>query len=636
MRNAALTNSVSALAKGIISAAEHFRDDGGKLTEITEAMSVPLIVCNGDCTYRWVSEAYARFLGMDADQMKGRTFVDVIGTEAVETIRPFFERALAGEYVDYEGRVFYKGVGWRWVHAVYSPLFGRDGEGDGWIALILDIDQDRRAEESFKERERRFRRLADSAPVLMWMGNVEGQTTFVNAAFVAFAGASESYICKHWEDLIHPEDRAEYVAAFRETLASREDWQRIVRLRRYDAVYRWFEVVGVPRYERQRFAGYTGCCFDITTIKQSESDALRANNQKDEFLAVLGHELRNPMGAISNAVAILEGIGISDPYGKRAVEIARRQVDQLARLMDDLSEVGRLVAGKIKLACEPIDLGEAASRVLQAFQTSGKLRSRALDVLIEPAWVEADLSRLEQVIGNLLDNALKFTPEQGRIELRTGICDDRAILRVSDSGIGISKDFQPRLFEPFSQAQSVFSGESSGLGLGLALVKRLVELNRGHVAVASEGLGRGCTFTVSLPQITAPISTRPSKAALTAAARRRVVVIEDNDDNRESTQKLLQVAGHEVETARDGPEGVDLAIKFSPQVALVDLALPTWDGYEVAKRLRDKFGKAIRVVALSGFARDEDKAAANAAGFDDFLVKPVSPERLREVLRLAL
>jgi two-component system, sensor histidine kinase len=179
----------------------------------------------------------------------------------------------------------------------------------------------------------------------------------------------------------------------------------------------------------------------------------------------------------------------------------------------------------------------------------------------------------------------------------------------------------------------VCSGESSGLGLGLALVKRLAELHGGQVTVASEGLGRGCTFTVSLPQTTPPRSTGVFKAASSATARRRVVVIEDNDDNRESTQKLLQIAGHEVETAHDGPEGVDLALKFLPEVALIDLALPTWDGYEVAKRLRDKFGKAIRVVALSGFARDEDKAAANAAGFDDFLVKPVSLERLRDALR---
>jgi signal transduction histidine kinase len=254
-------------------------------------------------------------------------------------------------------------------------------------------------------------------------------------------------------------------------------------------VYRWFDVVGVPRYEGERLAGYTGCYFDITDRKLSEEAAIHAAHQKDEFLAILGHELRNPLAAATNAASLLEIVGTDEKDGERALEILRRQLHQLGHLTDDLSEVGRLVTDQRTLIKEPVDLGDAVSLVVQTLEMSAKAQT-PIDVSSESAWIEADPARIQQIIGNLLDNALKFTPPHGHIKVRVKKDGNRAKFTVTDSGIGIPKEFMPRIFEPFSQAQSVFSAKSRGLGLGLALVKRLVEMHGREITAESEGPSR--------------------------------------------------------------------------------------------------------------------------------------------------
>src|SRR5579875_342737 len=396
---------------------------------------------------------------------------------------------------------------------------------------------------------------------------------------------------------------------------------------------RWIHALYAPTFGPDKVAdGWTALVLDITERKLSEDAALEADRQKDELLAVLGHELRNPVGAISNAAAVLEKLEVGNHAATRAVEIIRRQVSILGRLMDDLFDVGRLIARKIDLVCQPLDLGDAVRRAVRSFEASGQARFHRLEIRIEPAWIDADPVRIEQVASNLIDNALKYTPPGGSIGVSVRSDDRHAVLVVTDSGIGIAKEFMPRLFELFAQAEPQFGGQTSGLGLGLALTKRIVELHRGEIVAESEGPGRGSTFTVSLPLASKqPRESQPSKSGPSNGLR--VIVIEDNEDNRESIAELLRLAGHDVVTASDGAKGFELALDVQPEAAIVDIALPTWNGYEVSRRLREKLVGAVRIIALSGFGRQEDKAKAKAAGFDAFLVKPVDPVYLLEALR---
>jgi PAS domain S-box-containing protein len=234
------------IAKAIAHTAQRLRDDEDNLRGIVEAISLSVTICDRDLTYRWLSTESAHFLGLRPEQMIGQPIAKVIGREAFETLAPYFERVLAGEYVEYEERIFYKGLGWRWVRAVYVPTFGAGRVVNGWVALVLDIDEQRRAPERIKEREERFRKLADTAPVLIWMGDKEDRCTFVNAAHVAFAGIPEAQFLAGWDALIHPDDRGEYLSAYHAALANQTNWHSVVRLRRHDGVYRWFEVVQFP------------------------------------------------------------------------------------------------------------------------------------------------------------------------------------------------------------------------------------------------------------------------------------------------------------------------------------------------------------------------------------------------------
>jgi PAS domain S-box-containing protein len=445
--SANLTDPTTALAKGIVFTAERFRDDRDSLREIANAMSLPISICRHDLSYRWVSDAYARWVGLPVEQVIGRPCAEVVGKEAMDAVRHHYERVLSGKYVEYEERILLKTLGWRWIHSVYAPTFGPDRIADGWVGMVLDIDEQRRAQENLRETEARFRKLADSVPVLVWMLDAEGRNIFVNARYVAFAGMSEGQIREQWDSLLHPEDRQKYVSDYRGAIAQRAESHSLVRLRRHDGLYRWFEVIGVPRFEGENFAGFTGCAFDVTERKISEDAAVEADRQKDEFLAVLGHELRNPLGALSNSVAVLEQLEKSNPTGLRMTEVARRQVGHLARLLDDLLDVGRVTAGKIGLVRRPIDFGETVAHAMRTLEASGETQFHRIEVATQTAWIEADTVRIEQVVNNLIENALKFTPKGGEIKVRMRTNNGRVTLTISDSGIGISKEFMPKVFQ---------------------------------------------------------------------------------------------------------------------------------------------------------------------------------------------
>jgi len=367
----------------------------------------------------------------------------------------------------------------------------------------------------------------------------------------------------------------------------------------------------------------------------ARADAEDANRMKDEFLAMLGHELRNPLGAIRNAVAVLEARGADDDVARRAQEIVGRQVGHLARLMDDLLDVGRVMTGKIVLNRAPLDLSAAVEQSLTTIGASGRLSRHTVTIDLDSIWIDADATRIEQVIGNLVTNAAKYTPPGGRIAISVMPDRDRAVLRVMDDGVGMSPELVPRVFDLFVQGERALDRAQGGLGIGLTLVRRLVELHDGTVAAHSDGVGKGSVFMVTLPAVAAPATLRGEPSEPSDTTPRRVLVVEDNDDSREMLRQLLQVSGHVVYEAADGTSGVETALKQHPDVALIDVGLPGIDGYQVAQRIRTAADAApMLLIAITGYGGPDDRRRAHEAGFDIHLVKPVDPHALARALHL--
>jgi signal transduction histidine kinase len=372
--------------------------------------------------------------------------------------------------------------------------------------------------------------------------------------------------------------------------------------------------------------------------EQSARAAAEASSRaKDEFLAMLGHELRNPLGAITHAVAGFDRLATQWGALQR---IMARQTGHLGRLLDDLLDVSRVTMGKIVLHRESVDLHRLADETLRALKSEGRNHRHTITLSGEPTWAYGDATRLEQVVRNLLDNALKYTPEGGHIFVDVRAEADAAVLRVRDTGLGIPPEVLPHVFDLFVQQPRSPDRVPGGLGLGLTLVRRLVELHGGTVAAASAGPDQGSEFTIRVPRAAPaepPAAGADHPAARVPAPRRcRVAVVEDNVDTRDALQMVLRMEGYDVETAADGRAGLDLIVRAQPGVAFIDIGLPGLDGYEVARRVRSaRGGTKLHLVALTGYGQPYDRARALEAGFDEHLVKPVDIEVLLRVLARA-
>jgi two-component system, chemotaxis family, CheB/CheR fusion protein len=414
---------------------------------------------------------------------------------------------------------------------------------------------------------------------------------------------------------------------------------------------RWFVMRMHPyRTPSNVIAGAVISFLDVTKLKVAESalqeavaerDAtaralLDADQRKDEFLAVLSHELRNPLAPISNSLHILDHAPAGGEAARCAQQIIARQVGHLTRLVNDLLEATRVARGKLQVERQRIDLSELVRRTSDDHRALLAQHHLVLEVILpeRPVWVEGDATRLAQVLGNLLQNAAKFTPGEGSVRVSLEVVHGSAELRVRDTGIGIDPALLRRLFQPFAQAESTLERTRGGLGLGLALVKGLVQLHGGTVEAHSAGKGAGTELVVRLPLSAPPEAT--AEATRVSTGPRRILVIEDNPDAAESLRVALELEGHEVETALDGPQGIAKARELAPDVVLCDIGLPGMDGYQVAESLREAPGpRRPYLIALTGYARPEDQERARAAGFDAHIAKPPRDEQLQEVIARA-
>jgi CheY-like chemotaxis protein/nitrogen-specific signal transduction histidine kinase len=375
----------------------------------------------------------------------------------------------------------------------------------------------------------------------------------------------------------------------------------------------------------------------LAVQQQSEAEPLELNGRDDKFLGMLAHELRNPLAPIRSAVEIMRLIGQKDTALRTALALISRQVDHLSRTVDQLLDMSQINEGKITLDIKQVDVNTVLWGAVDVVQPLIDERKHRLRVrpLGRPATVSGDRARLVQIVSNLLDNAAKYTDPGGEITLRAVAEDGYAAICVSDTGVGITPDLLPHVFNLFTPSQRTVQRGQAGLGLGLSVVRNLVDLHGGTVEARSGGFKQGSEFVVSLPIVDESAQAHaPIRRELGRETPRRIVVIDDNQDAAESLAMLLRLKGHDVHIAYDGPSGLELAIETAPECVLVDIGLPAMDGYEVAKRLRshDRSGRMV-LVALTGYGQQEDRARSRQAGFDHHLVKPVAQNVLEAVLR---
>lgn len=491
----------------------------------------------------------------------------------------------------------------------------------------------------------------NSTPFPMWRTRaLQGKSIeAVNTSWLKFTGRShEQEQGQGWRDLVHPNDLESSVAAFNEACKSGGAYSCEYRLRRHDGHYRWMLEQAAPEIAGPGAVNdyFVGCCVDITTQKDREELLLARNatltdeaRQKDEFLAMLSHELRNPLAAIASSLAVMRNYHISDPLIAKNRSIIERQFENLSGVVNDLLDVARIANGKIGMVREAITLDAVIERALEISRPKIEAMSHSLKISRPPETIpiHGDINRLAQALANLLNNAAKFTPQSGTLTLFAGRDGERTFLKVQDTGVGINPAFRPRLFQLFAQDDSTEARTQGGLGIGLAVAQEIVSLHGGTIEAKSDGLGRGSQFTIFLPTDAPPeqIEAKPVVAGAGVLENRqfRILLIDDNEDANESMGSLLKLLNYDVRTANDAESGLKAAVEFEPHLILSDIGLPGTDGYQLAPALRKAAGdRKLILAAATGYGLASDRSRSQAAGFDYHLVKPLDADALLDFI----
>jgi PAS domain S-box-containing protein len=533
------------------------------------------------------------------------------------------------------------------VQLCAAPLRRESGEVRGAVLLFRDLSRLERAEEGLRQTEESFRLLVESVQdYAIFMLDPDGTVATWNRGAERITGfRAEEIVGRHFS-VFHPDDadprrELEVAAAGR----YEEESQRV----RKDGSRFWANVVVTPLHDDQgQVRGFAKVIRDITASRELETELreraerlAEADRRKDQFLAMLAHELRNPLGAITNGLAVLDRVGPEEERAVKTRAIINRQVRHLSRMVDDLLDVSRLTRGLVELRKEPVEIAAAIADAEQTVRPLLEAKGHALAVSLPPAPIvlEADPARLEQIIGNLVGNAARYTPPGGKISICAEAVKEpvpAVVLRIKDTGVGIKPELLPRVFDLFTQADRSLARSEGGLGIGLTLVKGLVELHGGTVEAFSEGPGKGSEFVVRLPLRAAESVEELAPPGAPGFAPRKILVVEDNVDAAETLCDLLRAWGHQVQAALDGPTALRAASAFHPEVVLCDIGMPGMDGYEVARRLRaQQAADAPLLVAVTGYGQAEDLRRSAEAGFDHHFVKPVDPEGLLRLLSAA-
>lgn len=508
--------------------------------------------------------------------------------------------------------------------------------------LAADLIERSQAEAQLRASEDRFRSLLLAITSVVWTTDPEGRFVAPQPSWSEFTGQSWDELRDFgWLNALHPDDREHVRRLWEAARADKTLYKSDGRMwHAASGSYRHFDARGVPILNPDgSVREWVGKCLDVEDRKRAEVALKAADRHKDEFLAMLAHELRNPLAPIRNASQALRLAGLADEKLQWAGDVISRQVGHLTRLVDDLLDVSRISQGKINLQLAPVDLADVVANAVETSRPLIDGRKHHLEVILPEcdALVEGDPARLVQVVSNLLTNAAKYTEVGGRIVLTVEASAGEAVIGVRDTGVGIAPEMLPRLFEMFTQVQGSVSRSEGGLGIGLSLVRSLVEMHGGNVQALSPGLDHGSEFVVRLPLLHELLPSAPAarvKAPPQPKVRaRRILVVDDNTDGAESLARLLRLTGHDVHTAHDGPAALDAARSHPPDVVLLDIGLPGISGLETARRLRHELGlNDAFLVALTGYGQEDDKQRSLEAGFNAHMVKPVDFDALQELL----
>jgi PAS domain S-box-containing protein len=630
-----------------------------QLQLITNAVPVFISYVDAQQRYRFNNRRYEEWYGMKASEVYGKQVKNVVGESVYDAIRPYIETVLSGEPVTYENQMVAPDGRKRDVNASYVPQFNQQGEVEGFVALINDITENKQAQKALEQSEERFRKLTEKVRVIPWEVDANtGQFTYIGPQTEEILGypSTDWYTDHFWEEHIHPEDREWAVKYCIESSLSLENYEFEYRMLAADGRVVWiYDIVNVVRNEGKPQLLH-GFMIDITDRKLSEQERERllveaeaANRMKDEFLGTLSHELRTPLSAILGWTQLLRKRKFDETTTARALETIDRNTKSLAQLIEDVLDVSRIIQGKLSLNLQQVELIPVLEAAIDTVHPAADAKEIHIECRFDPTVgvVMGDVNRLQQIIWNLLSNAVKFTPKGGRVDVKLERIDSRVQIRVSDTGTGIAADFLPHVFERFRQADSSSTRSHGGLGLGLAIVRHLVELHGGTVFAESPGIGQGASFIVNLPMRAVYVettTTAPSKSTdnneISLNGRLsldgvRVLVVDDELDARQLLTTVLSQYGAQVIAVASAADALAAVQQFQPDVLVSDIGMPETDGYALIRQLRSlpsEQGGRIPAVALTAYARAEDRTQALLAGFQLHVSKPVNPAELAAVV----
>ena len=622
---------------------QSLRDGEERYRATVEHAAVGVSNCTPDGRFMYANRKFCEIIGYTLDELLQTTWQQLTPPGDLEAELSLGQRVRTGQMPAYtmEKRYVRKDGSLVWVSLSGSFVHDAEGQERLGIGVIVDITARKRAEEESRRSQEIFRLVHQIGKVGHWEWNSltdeNKWSPEIQALYGLKPGTFEGTY-EAWAKLVHPDDlpRAE------------EDVRRALETGVYFTEFRviwpdgsvhWLEArANVFKDGHDKPVRIMGVNMDITERKRQEEALREADRRKDEFLATLAHELRNPLAPIRNAVQYLRMKQPSDPELQNARDIIDRQVQQMTRLVDDLLDVSRISQGKINLQKQRVSLALVVSGAVEASRPWVEAHGHHLTVkmLPHPVYVEGDPTRLEQVFLNLLNNAAKYTPKGGQIVLIGQRQGSDMVVSVRDNGVGIPADKLPGLFEMFSQVEGSLSRSQGGLGIGLHLVKRLVEMHGGSITAHSDGPGKGSEFVVRLPVLVearGPLTPTEKDETAVLKSSLRILIVDDNKDGADSLGMMLRLMGNDTRTAYDGEEAVSAAGEFRPDVALLDIGLPKLNGYEACRRIREQpWGKQMVLIAVTGWGQDEDRHRSHKAGFDNHMVKPVDPQALMKRL----
>ncbi len=635
------------------------------LQVIIDSIGDALILANQQGEFVLFNRAAVAIFGQLSNEKSWEEWSSTYGLFLADQKTPFPEeelpltRAIKGEYVN-DVAIFVRRQDCedRWVSISGYPVVDISSEITGGVIVCRDITERKQSEAALLESEQRFRNMANNAPFMVWVRDSTGYCTFLSDNWYEFTGQTEETgLGFGWVNAVHPEDREYALNAFLRANERQEPYSMEFRLGRKDGRYSWVLDAAVPRFtESGQFEGYIGSAIDITERKQVETErdlvlqleqtaraeAERANRIKDEFLAVLSHELRSPLNPILGWSQLLIGGKLSAAKTAQAFETIERNARLQSQLIEDLLDVSRILQGKLRLNVAPVNLATIILSALETVQLAAEAKKIQIQTILNPdiGLVVGDTGRLQQIVWNLLSNAVKFTPEGGRVEVKLTQIAREVQIQVSDTGKGIIPDFLPYVFEHFRQEDGATTRKFGGLGLGLAIVRQLIELHGGRVFAESPGEGQGATFTVRLPLLnddsrtqeeTERHSSESADLSSLPLAGLRILVVDDEPDSRDFVAFVLEDAGAEVISLSSAAEVLRSIEQTAPDLLVSDIGMPEMDGYMLINRIRTQLAPQFRqlvAIALTAYAGEGNERQVLAAGFDQHLAKPIDPTQL--------